>query len=108
MAKGFKGRGRMQEFKQDFFPQKSDLCYCTFYDFLKFLIKDHPIQYVVKYSIHQAPQNFTHAQRAPHVYYRNQVINQLQTQHSIIMLVAQNLSAYMNKARTYAKGKRLY
>lgn len=52
----------------------------------------------------QAPQNFTHAQRTPHVFYRNQVINQLQSQHSIVMVVAQNLSAYMQKARIYAKG----
>jgi len=51
----------------------------------------------------EAPQNYPHSQRTPHVYYRNQVISQLQTQHSIVMLVAQNLSAYMAKARTYEK-----
>ncbi|XP_074657837.1 ubiquitin carboxyl-terminal hydrolase 9X-like [Tubulanus polymorphus] len=51
----------------------------------------------------EAPQNFAHAQRTPHVYYRNHVINQLQTTHSIVMLVAQNLSSYMIKAATYSK-----
>ena len=52
----------------------------------------------------EAPQNFTHPQRSPNVYYRNQVITQLQNQHSIVMLVAQNLNTYMNRARAYAKG----
>ena len=37
------------------------------------------------------------------MYYRNQVINQLQTNHSIVMLVAYNLSTYMTNARSYAK-----
>ncbi|XP_064639618.1 probable ubiquitin carboxyl-terminal hydrolase FAF-X isoform X3 [Lineus longissimus] len=51
----------------------------------------------------EAPQNFTPASRSPLPYYRNNVINQLQTSHSIVMLVAQNLSAYMNNARLHAK-----
>ncbi|OWF40886.1 probable ubiquitin carboxyl-terminal hydrolase FAF-X isoform X2 [Mizuhopecten yessoensis] len=52
----------------------------------------------------QAPQNFPHPpQRTPHVYYRNMVISQLQSNHSIVMLLAQNLSSYMTKARAYAK-----
>ncbi|KAK6195512.1 hypothetical protein SNE40_000926 [Patella caerulea] len=51
----------------------------------------------------EAPQNFPHTQRAAHMYYRNNVISQLQGQHSIVMLVSQNLSAYMNKARQYNK-----
>ncbi|XP_025080256.1 LOW QUALITY PROTEIN: probable ubiquitin carboxyl-terminal hydrolase FAF-X [Pomacea canaliculata] len=51
----------------------------------------------------EAPQNFPHTQRAPHMYYRNNVIGQLQNQHSIVMLVSQNLSAYMNKARAYSR-----
>jgi ubiquitin carboxyl-terminal hydrolase 9/24 len=51
----------------------------------------------------QAPQNFTPAGRSPLPYYRNNVINQLQTSHSIVMLVAQNLSAYMNNGRVHAK-----
>lgn len=54
---------------------------------------------------HQSPQNFPHApQRASHVYYRNTVIAQLQSNHSIVMLVATNLSNYMKKARELARG----
>jgi ubiquitin carboxyl-terminal hydrolase 9/24 len=55
----------------------------------------------------EAPQNFTHSQRQPHMYYRNTVINQLQNQNSIVTLVAQNLNAYMNNARKYAQGESL-
>ncbi|XP_013401949.1 probable ubiquitin carboxyl-terminal hydrolase FAF-X isoform X1 [Lingula anatina] len=51
----------------------------------------------------EQPQNFTHPQRTPHVFYRNNVIGQLQNTHSIVMLVAQNLTLYMKKARVYAK-----
>ena len=56
-------------------------------------------------SVFQAPQNFAHTQRPPHVYYRNHVISQLQTTHSIVMLVVQNLNTYMSKARLYYKGE---
>lgn len=52
----------------------------------------------------ESPQNFPHApQRASHVYYRNTVIAQLQSNHSIVMLVATNLSNYMKKARELAR-----
>lgn len=51
----------------------------------------------------ETSQNFPHAQRTPHMYYRNQVISQLHHQHSIVMLVAQNLATYMDNARSYAK-----
>ncbi|XP_052783474.1 probable ubiquitin carboxyl-terminal hydrolase FAF-X isoform X2 [Mya arenaria] len=52
----------------------------------------------------EAPQNYPHVpNRVSHVYYRNSVISILQTNHAIVMAVAQNLSAYMNKARAYAK-----
>lgn len=39
------------------------------------------------------------------MYYRNKVINQLHTQFTIVMLVTDSLTAYMTKAREYAKGK---
>ncbi|KAK2180805.1 hypothetical protein NP493_425g01022 [Ridgeia piscesae] len=58
---------------------------------------------ILDFSCSQAPQNFPHTQRTPHMYYRNQVISHLQSQHSIVMLVTQNLTAYMNKARSYYK-----
>ena len=38
------------------------------------------------------------------MYYRNNVIGQLQNQHSIVMLVSQNLSTYMTRAQQYALG----
>ncbi|XP_041351568.1 probable ubiquitin carboxyl-terminal hydrolase FAF-X isoform X2 [Gigantopelta aegis] len=51
----------------------------------------------------EAPQSFPHSQRAPNMFYRNNVIGDLQSQHSIVMLVSQNLAAYITKARIYAK-----
>ncbi|XP_060591415.1 probable ubiquitin carboxyl-terminal hydrolase FAF-X, partial [Ruditapes philippinarum] len=52
----------------------------------------------------EAPQNFPHVpNRVSHVYYRNSVISVLQSNHAIVMAVAQNLSAYMTKARNYFK-----
>ncbi|BFZ00611.1 hypothetical protein BsWGS_03650 [Bradybaena similaris] len=52
----------------------------------------------------EAPQNYPpHTQRGAHMYYRNTVIGQLQSQHSIVVLVSGNLSAYMNKMRAYAE-----
>ena len=57
------------------------------------------------FSLFQAPQNFPHVpNRVSHVYYRNSVISILQSNHAIVMAVAQNLSAYMEKARKYNKG----
>ncbi|XP_071799117.1 ubiquitin carboxyl-terminal hydrolase 9X-like isoform X1 [Asterias amurensis] len=54
-------------------------------------------------QLNQAPQNYTHAQRCPHVQYRHDVINMLQQKHSLVTLVAENLSSYMNHARQIAK-----
>ncbi|XP_066267004.1 ubiquitin carboxyl-terminal hydrolase 9X-like isoform X4 [Branchiostoma lanceolatum] len=51
----------------------------------------------------EAPQNYNHAQRSPHVYYRHEVINQLQQTHSLVTLVAENLASYMNKVRGMLK-----
>ncbi|KAK3714003.1 hypothetical protein RRG08_009701 [Elysia crispata] len=51
----------------------------------------------------EPPLNFPQTQRGPHSFYRNGVIGQLQSQHSIVMLVSQNLSAYMDKQRAYAE-----
>lgn len=44
-------------------------------------------------------------QRSPHVFYRHDLINQLQHNHALVTLVAENLSAYMESMRQYAKGK---
>lgn len=49
--------------------------------------------------------NRSQTQRSPHVFYRHDLINQLQTNHALVTLVAENLSAYMESMRQYAKGK---
>ncbi|XP_035221479.1 probable ubiquitin carboxyl-terminal hydrolase FAF-X isoform X2 [Stegodyphus dumicola] len=51
----------------------------------------------------EAPPNFNHAQRSPHMFYRHEVINRLQQHHSLVILVADNLTAYMNRAHVMAK-----
>lgn len=53
----------------------------------------------------EAPPNFNHAQRSPHMFYRHEVINRLQQHHSLVILVADNLTAYMNRAHVMAKGR---
>lgn len=49
--------------------------------------------------------NHSQTQRSPHVFYRHDLINQLQTNHALVTLVAENLSAYMESMRQYAKGR---
>ncbi|GFU01705.1 probable ubiquitin carboxyl-terminal hydrolase FAF-X [Nephila pilipes] len=51
----------------------------------------------------EAPPNFNHAQRSPHMFYRHEVINRLQQHHSLVILVADNLTSYMKKAHVMAK-----
>uniref|UniRef100_A0A7N6BM91 ubiquitinyl hydrolase 1 n=1 Tax=Anabas testudineus TaxID=64144 RepID=A0A7N6BM91_ANATE len=41
----------------------------------------------------EAPQNLSQTQRSPHVFYRHDLINQLQHNHALVTLVAENLSA---------------
>ncbi|CDQ82514.1 unnamed protein product [Oncorhynchus mykiss] len=43
-------------------------------------------------------------QRSPHVFYRHDLINQLQHNHALVTLVAENLSAYMETMRQFSKG----
>lgn len=54
----------------------------------------------------QAPQNYSHTQRNPHVYYRHEVINQLQQTHSLVTIVADNLATYMQKVHALLEGDR--
>ncbi|KAM9709605.1 ubiquitin carboxyl-terminal hydrolase 9X isoform 4-T4 [Menidia menidia] len=42
-------------------------------------------------------------QRSPHVFYRHDLINQLQHNHALVTLVAENLSAYMETMRQLSK-----
>ncbi|XP_071949723.1 ubiquitin carboxyl-terminal hydrolase 9X-like isoform X2 [Antedon mediterranea] len=51
----------------------------------------------------EAPQNHSHSQRSPHMQYRHDIISMLQTKHSLVTIVAENLSQYMNSARHMAK-----
>lgn len=47
---------------------------------------------------------FSQTQRSPHVFYRHDLINQLQHNHALVTLVAENLSAYMETMRQLSKG----
>ncbi|XP_051753215.1 probable ubiquitin carboxyl-terminal hydrolase FAF-X isoform X2 [Ctenopharyngodon idella] len=51
----------------------------------------------------EAPQNISQTQRSPHVFYRHDLINQLQHNHALVTLVAENLSAYMENMRQFSK-----
>ncbi|XP_073726699.1 ubiquitin carboxyl-terminal hydrolase 9X-like isoform X2 [Misgurnus anguillicaudatus] len=51
----------------------------------------------------EAPQNLSQTQRSPHVFYRHDLINQLQHNHALVTLVAENLSAYMENMRHFSK-----
>ncbi|XP_067231011.1 ubiquitin carboxyl-terminal hydrolase 9X-like isoform X4 [Chanodichthys erythropterus] len=51
----------------------------------------------------EAPQNVSQTQRSPHVFYRHDLINQLQHNHALVTLVAENLSAYMENMRQFSK-----
>ncbi|EPQ01875.1 Putative ubiquitin carboxyl-terminal hydrolase FAF-X [Myotis brandtii] len=51
----------------------------------------------------EAPQNLSQTQRSPHVFYRHDLINQLQHDHSLVTLVAGNIATYMNSMQLYAK-----
>ncbi|XP_057191252.1 probable ubiquitin carboxyl-terminal hydrolase FAF-X isoform X6 [Triplophysa rosa] len=44
-------------------------------------------------------------QRSPHVFYRHDLINQLQHNHALVTLVAENLSAYMENMRQFSKAE---
>uniref|UniRef100_A0A672P7L3 ubiquitinyl hydrolase 1 n=1 Tax=Sinocyclocheilus grahami TaxID=75366 RepID=A0A672P7L3_SINGR len=52
----------------------------------------------------EAPQNLSQTQRSPHVFYRHDLINQLQHNHALVTLVAENLSAYMDNMRQFSRG----
>nr|DBA34073.1 TPA: hypothetical protein GDO54_001675 [Pyxicephalus adspersus] len=56
----------------------------------------------------EAPQNLSQTQRSPHVFYRHDLINQLQHNHALVTLVAENLSSYMDSMRQYSKGVSKY
>lgn len=49
-----------------------------------------------------SPSN-TVPHRVPHLVYRHEVISRLQNQHSLVILVSENLSIYMNRIRALAR-----
>ncbi|CAH7488181.1 probable ubiquitin carboxyl-terminal hydrolase FAF-X [Phodopus roborovskii] len=51
----------------------------------------------------EAPQNLSQTHQSPHVFYRRDLISQLQQNHALVTLVAENLAAYMNTIRLYAR-----
>uniref|UniRef100_H2Y345 UBP34/UBP24/USP9X/USP9Y-like ARM repeat region domain-containing protein n=1 Tax=Ciona intestinalis TaxID=7719 RepID=H2Y345_CIOIN len=51
----------------------------------------------------EAPQNYPNMHRTQHFSYRPEIINRLQDKHSMVTLVAVNLSNYVEFARTYAQ-----
>ncbi|XP_067107993.1 ubiquitin carboxyl-terminal hydrolase 9X isoform X3 [Osmerus mordax] len=53
----------------------------------------------------EAPQNLSQTQRSPHVFYRHDLINQLQHNHALVTLVAESLSAYMDTMRLFSKAE---
>ena len=57
------------------------------------------------YNLHSSCCSlFSQTQRSPHVFYRHDLINQLQHNHALVTLVAENLSAYMETMRQFSKG----
>ncbi|XP_054167467.1 probable ubiquitin carboxyl-terminal hydrolase FAF-X [Oppia nitens] len=67
----------------------------------------------------EAPPNFvvsgptisgnpSHHQRVTHLVYRHEIISRLQNQHSLVILVSENLSSYMNRVRMlFKEGKHI-
>lgn len=51
----------------------------------------------------ESPANAPHAQRAPTVTYRHEIINKLQSNHALVILVADNLTSYMDEVRKSPK-----
>ncbi|XP_012278998.1 probable ubiquitin carboxyl-terminal hydrolase FAF-X [Orussus abietinus] len=50
-----------------------------------------------------SPVTMSHTQRSHHVYYRQEVIERLQNQHSVVILVTNSLTNYMDKVRQLVK-----
>ncbi|XP_071440611.1 ubiquitin carboxyl-terminal hydrolase 9X isoform X2 [Hetaerina americana] len=53
--------------------------------------------------LYEPSPNMNHNQRTHHVYYRQEIIERLQNQHTLVILVAKSLTAYMEKARILFK-----
>ncbi|XP_024944100.1 probable ubiquitin carboxyl-terminal hydrolase FAF-X isoform X6 [Cephus cinctus] len=53
--------------------------------------------------LYEPNPNMGHSQRSHHVYYRQEVIERLQAQHSVVILVTNSLTNYMDKLRQLVK-----
>ncbi|XP_023706840.1 probable ubiquitin carboxyl-terminal hydrolase FAF-X isoform X1 [Cryptotermes secundus] len=53
--------------------------------------------------LYEPSPNMNHSQRSHHIYYRQEVIERLQNQHSLVILVTNSLTSYMDKVRQIAK-----
>nr|CAD7574966.1 unnamed protein product [Timema californicum] len=54
-------------------------------------------------NLYESSPNMNHSQRTHHIYYRQEVIERLQNQHSLVILVTNSLTTYMDKVRQIAK-----
>ncbi|XP_018561344.1 probable ubiquitin carboxyl-terminal hydrolase FAF-X isoform X3 [Anoplophora glabripennis] len=54
-------------------------------------------------TLYEQNTNGGHAQRTHHIYYRQEVIERLQNQHSLVILVTNSLTTYMDHLRTLYK-----
>ncbi|XP_049853945.1 probable ubiquitin carboxyl-terminal hydrolase FAF-X isoform X1 [Schistocerca gregaria] len=53
--------------------------------------------------LYEPSPNMNHSQRGHHMYYRQEVIERLQSQHSLVILVTNSLTTYMEKIRNTVK-----
>ncbi|XP_075815088.1 ubiquitin carboxyl-terminal hydrolase 9Y-like [Microtus pennsylvanicus] len=51
----------------------------------------------------EAPPNLSLTHQSPHVFYRRDLIRQLEHNHTLVTLVTENLATYMNTIRLYAR-----
>lgn len=54
-------------------------------------------------NLYEPNPNMGNSQRSHHVYYRQEVIDRLQNQHSVVILVTNSLTNYMDKVRLLVK-----
>ncbi|XP_034939757.1 probable ubiquitin carboxyl-terminal hydrolase FAF-X isoform X2 [Chelonus insularis] len=54
-------------------------------------------------SLYEPNPNMGNNQRTQHAYYRQEVIDRLQNQHSVVILVTNSLTNYMDKVRKYVE-----
>jgi len=67
------------------------------------LYNEAPPNFVVSGSTIPPTSSVSHHQRVTHLVYRHEVIPRLQDQHSLVILVCEHLSSYMNRVRTLHK-----